>query len=96
MSTDERLASLIDRLVERRQCFALYRLPWQEELHLVLQREACPTILHSVEELSGRRGFVHRVPAPGRRGGREREGKMPAPGVSPAARGEAGGGGRRR
>lgn len=58
MSTDERLASLIDRLVERRLCFALYRLPWQEELHLVLQREACPTILHSVEELSGRRGFV--------------------------------------
>lgn len=58
MNTDERLSSLIDHLVIRRQCFALYRLPWQEELHLVLQHDMHPSILQSIQEISGRRGFV--------------------------------------
>lgn len=58
MNTDERLAGLIDRLADGRRCFALYRLPWQEELHLVMQHDACPSTLQRIEEINGRRGFV--------------------------------------
>ena len=46
MNTDEPLlTSLIDTLTGRGVCFALYRLPWQEELHLVWQEDAVPYII---------------------------------------------------
>lgn len=58
MNNDERLTRLIDALVDKHLCFALYRLPWQETLHLVMQDDARPRVLHSLEEINGERGFV--------------------------------------
>lgn len=59
MNTDEPLlTSLIDTLTGRGVCFALYRLPWQEELHLVWQEDAVPYIIPHIEDLNDLQGFV--------------------------------------
>lgn len=58
MNNDERLIRFIDTLVDKHRCFALYHLPCEEQLHLVMQDDDMPCILHSPEEINGRRGFV--------------------------------------
>lgn len=58
MNTDDALIRQIDLLVTKHLSFAIYRLPWKDELHLILQDEAEPRILHTFDELNGERGFV--------------------------------------
>lgn len=55
---DIRLQNLLDSLVGSRHAFALYRLPWTDECHLVLQTSDEPVTLDHLEALSGQKGFV--------------------------------------
>ncbi len=62
MNTDEPLlTSLIDTLTGRGVCFALYRLPWQEELHLVWQEDAVPYIIPHIEDLNDIPGMTEEL-----------------------------------
>lgn len=58
MNPDLNLTDLIDRLWQRGSNFAVYRLPWQDKLHLVAQQSGRPAILTSLSELNEARGFV--------------------------------------
>lgn len=55
---DIRLQNLLDNLVGSRHAFALYRLPWTDACHLVLQTSDKPVTLDHIEALSGQKGFV--------------------------------------
>ncbi len=55
---DKKTADLIDRLTESNVNFALYRLPWTDACHLVLQKSNDIEKLDSLYELNERKGFV--------------------------------------
>lgn len=58
MNTDNKLTDCIDRLLALHIPFAIYRLPWQEELHLVMQTQGMPVTLADITELNDKEGFV--------------------------------------
>lgn len=49
---------LIDGLTRSQYSFALYRLPWTDECHFILQQSEEVETLTDISELSGKRGFV--------------------------------------
>jgi len=51
-------AQIIDNLLTRDKCFAIYRLPEEEEIHFVMQESGSPVLLYDIEELNDREGFV--------------------------------------
>lgn len=53
-----KLHRLIDKLLESPVSFALYRLPWEKEPVLVLQREGLPYACTCLQGLNGKSGFV--------------------------------------
>ena len=55
---DKHIHHLIDGLTENAPGFALYRLPWTDECHLVLQQHGEVETLESIRQLNGKRGFV--------------------------------------
>lgn len=55
---ENNLHRLIDRLAQSSVSFALYRLPWEKEPVLVLQREGAPYVCDRLQGLNGRTGFV--------------------------------------
>jgi isochorismate synthase len=48
----------INKLTQTDSCFALYRLPGEENLRLVYQASGQPTLIRSISELNNREGFV--------------------------------------
>ena len=52
------LQNLIDPLTQSNLSFALYRLPWEKDPVLVLQREGMPYACASLPGLNGKSGFV--------------------------------------
>ncbi|MGL4853008.1 MAG: isochorismate synthase [Phocaeicola sp.] len=55
---EKKIQALIDRLTRCEVSFALYRLPWTDQCHLVLQTASDAEKLANLEELNGKRGFV--------------------------------------
>lgn len=49
---------ILDRLTRSRLSFALYRLPWTDECHFVLQTSGEAEQLPGIRELNGKKGFV--------------------------------------
>lgn len=59
MNLPERhIQDLLDRLTHSRLGFALYRLPWTDECHLVLQASGEAEQPADIEALNGKQGFV--------------------------------------
>lgn len=58
MTSDETAIHIIDTLVDRKICFALYRLPFDEIWHLVIQNDEMPTKMTRISQLNGQKGFV--------------------------------------
>lgn len=59
MNLPEReILDLFDRLTHSRYGFALYRLPWADECHLVLQTSDEVEQPINIEALNGKQGFV--------------------------------------
>lgn len=58
MTSNETAIHIIDTLVEHRICFALYRLPYEDTWHLVMQKDEQPIKLPQVGYLNGQKGFV--------------------------------------
>lgn len=57
-SPHTRTQKLLDCLTYSRLSFALYRLPWTDECHLVLQTSGDVEQLSGMSELNGKKGFV--------------------------------------
>ena len=55
---DKKLCELIDELEQSSVSFALYRLPWEKEPVLVLQREGALHTCAHLQGLNGKTGFV--------------------------------------
>lgn len=55
---DSHTHQLIDCLTRSRLSFALYRLPWTDECHFILQTSEGTRTLGDISELNGMRGFV--------------------------------------
>lgn len=55
---EKKIQLLIDRLTRCEVSFALYRLPWTDHCHLVLQTSSKAEELATLEELNEKRGFV--------------------------------------
>lgn len=55
---DRHTQDLVDCLTHSRLSFALYRLPWTDECHLVLQASGDVERLADIQELNGKKGFV--------------------------------------
>lgn len=49
---------ILDALIKHDTCFAIYRLPGEQEPHFVMQATGSPSLLHDIEELNGQYGFV--------------------------------------
>lgn len=58
--TGEEISNLttIDALIERKQPFAVYRIPGEEVPRLVTQAEGTVRLIYDLQELNGQRGFV--------------------------------------
>lgn len=55
---DKHTHQLIDGLTKSQLSFALYRLPWTDECHLVLQQSDEMEKLDDIAKLNGKKGFV--------------------------------------
>lgn len=55
---ENNLHCLIDKLSQSDISFSLYRLPWEKEPILVLQREGLPHVCDRLQGLNGKTGFV--------------------------------------
>ena len=55
---DKHTHQLIDGLAKSHLSFALYRLPWTDECHFVLQQSERVEELQDITELNGKKGFV--------------------------------------
>lgn len=55
---DKHTHQLIDGLTKSQLSFALYRLPWTDECHLVLQESEETEQLDDIAKLNGKKGFV--------------------------------------
>lgn len=55
---DRHIQNLLDCLTRSRLGFALYRLPWTDECHLVLQTSGDVEQPTDIRELNGKKGFV--------------------------------------
>ncbi len=49
---------ILDALIERDACFAIYRLPGEQAPRFVMQATGPPSLLYDIEELNGQHGFV--------------------------------------
>lgn len=58
MNPNNKLKSCIDKLIALHVPFAIYRLPWQKELHLIMQTKGMPVTLTDIAELNDKEGFV--------------------------------------
>lgn len=58
--TDEEISNLttIDAFIERKQPFAVYRIPGEKIPCLVTQEEGAVRLIYDLQELNGQRGFV--------------------------------------
>lgn len=48
----------LDTYIKENKSFAIYKLPYDEKLHFVMQETGSPTLLQSIDELNGQDGFV--------------------------------------
>ena len=55
---DKHIHQLIDKLTKSQCSFALYRLPWTDECHFVLQASEEVEKLDNITDLNGKKGFV--------------------------------------
>ncbi len=55
---DKHIQNALDRLVQSTFSFAIYRLPWTEECHFVLQVSDEVERLENIRALNGKKGFV--------------------------------------
>ncbi|MDO5524067.1 MAG: isochorismate synthase [Bacteroidia bacterium] len=52
------ISLVLDALIEQDACFAIYRLPGEQEPRFVMQTTDDPLLLHDFEQLNEKRGFV--------------------------------------
>ncbi|MDR1201581.1 MAG: isochorismate synthase [Tannerellaceae bacterium] len=50
--------NFLDTYIKEDKSFAAYKLPGDSMLHFVVQESGSPVLLHSIEALNGRKGFV--------------------------------------
>ena len=58
--TDEEISNLttIDAFIQRKQPFAVYRIPGEKVPRLLTQAEGAVRLIYDLKELNGQRGFV--------------------------------------
>ena len=58
--TDEEISNLttIDAFIQRKQPFAVYRIPGEKVPRLLTQAEGAVCLIYDLKELNGQRGFV--------------------------------------
>ena len=55
---DTHLSEQLNRLIERHTSFCMYRLPWTDECHFILQAKGDPDCVADYAALNGKKGFV--------------------------------------
>lgn len=56
--TTEDNQKIIDSLIEQEKSFAMWRIPGEDIIHFRMQSTGSPCLIHSIEELNKRSGFV--------------------------------------
>ena len=58
--TDEEISNLttIDAFIQRKQPFAVYRIPGEKVPRLLTQAEGAVRLIYDLKELNGQRGFM--------------------------------------
>lgn len=49
---------MIDSLIQQNKSFVLYRLPHEQEIHILVQAKTQPQLLYNIEELNGKKAYV--------------------------------------
>lgn len=49
---------MIDSLIQQNKSFVLYRLPYNKEVHVLIQEEIRSELLYNLEELNGKKAYV--------------------------------------
>lgn len=57
-TTEQKIERLLLNLVSQQKSFAVYRLPFEEEIHFVTTQGVQPQLFKDLEELNGRDGFL--------------------------------------
>ena len=49
---------MIDSLIQQNKSFVLYRLPHEQDVHILIQEQTQPELLYNIEELNGKKAYV--------------------------------------